>query len=194
MTTLRKSLGLIGLSIGLSACLPGRSTTPDYHLLTARPASVAIAQNNLSIGVGPVHVAQFLNRPQIVTHGGGTALQMNDSQRWGEPLEQGIQRVLMQNLSAMTGAETRNFPWRQNLTPDYAVRIDIIDLDKSADGSALLEVNWALEDLKNAHLLKTQQEKLHTPLGSGSNALADAYSNLLAQLAQRIAVHLVTAN
>lgn len=193
MTTLRKSMGLIGLSIGLSACFASRSTAPDYHLLTARPAT-AIAPNSRTIGVGPVHVAQFLNRPQIVTHGGGTALQMNDNQRWGEPLEQGIQRVLMQNLSALTGAETRNFPWRQNLTPDYAVRIDIIDLDKSSDGSALLEVNWALEDLQNARVLKTQQEKLHAPLGSGSNALADAYSNLLAQLAQRIAAQLVTAN
>lgn len=191
MTTLHKSIFLVGLALLLSACVASRSSAPGFHLLTARAAATSTVQSSATVGVGPVHVAQFLNRPQIVTHGGGASLQMNDSQRWGEPLEQGIQRVLMQNIATLTGAETRNFPWRQNLTPDYAVRVDIIDLDKLSDSSALLEVSWVLEDLKNSRVMKTQQEKLHAPLGSGDSALAEAYSDLLAQLAQHVAAQLL---
>ncbi|MDB6062704.1 MAG: rane integrity-associated transporter subunit PqiC [Verrucomicrobiaceae bacterium] len=188
MNISHKSICLIALSIVLSACIGGRSAMPDYHLLTARatPATTT-PTNTITIGVGPVHVAQFLNRPQIVTHAGGVALQLNDSQRWGEPLEQGIQRVLMQNISTLTGAETRNFPWRQNLTPDYAVRIEVADLDQLKDGAVLLDVSWALEDLKNAHIIKTQQEQLR---GNGSGSLAESYSNLLAELAQHITAQL----
>lgn len=189
MITPRKSIALIALSALLCACIGGRSATPDYQLLTARAAATSAVANSATIGIGPVHIAQFLNRPQIVTHAGGVSLQLNDGQRWGEPLEQGIQRVLLQNISTLTGSETRNFPWRQNLTPDYAVRIDIIDLDKLSDGSALLEVSWVLEDVKNARVLKTQQEKLHGAIGGGS-ALPEAYSELLAQLAQRIVAQL----
>ncbi len=189
MITQRKSLLLVGLCTLLCACIGGRSTAPAYQLLTARASATAPA-NSATIGVGPVHVAQFLNRPQMVTHGGGVSLQLNDRLRWGEPLEQGIQRVLLQNIGTLTGSETRNFPWRQNLTPDYAVRIDVIDMDKLNDGSALLDVSWVLEDLKHSRVLKTQQEKLRAPIGGGSDALAVAYSELLAQLSQRIAAQL----
>jgi uncharacterized lipoprotein YmbA len=189
--TLRNGLWFVALTALLSGCIGSRSATPDYHLLTARaPVNTAPSQSGVSIGVGPVHIAQFLDRPQIVTHSGGGTLQLNDSQRWAEPLEQGIQRALLQNFAALIGAETRNFPWRQNLTPDYAVRIDVTDLDRLGNGSALLEVSWVLEDLKNARVLKTQQEQLRATLGSGGNALAEAYSDLLAQLAQRIAAQL----
>ncbi len=187
---LKTPLFAISLTLLLSGCIGSRSSAPDYHLLTARAASAPAATMNASIGVGPVHVAQFLNRTQIVTHGGGVTLQLNDSQRWGEPLEQGIQRVLLQNIAAQTGAETRNFPWRQNVTPDYAVRIDIIDLDKLNDGSVLLDVSWVLEDLKNPRVITTQHEQLRTATGAGNSAAAEAYSDLLAQLAQHIAAQL----
>lgn len=189
---LKKSVFAASLTLLLSACIGSRSAAPDYHLLTARATPAPASTTGTSVGVGPIHIAQFLNRAQIVTHGGGSALQLNDSQRWGEPLEQGIQRVLLQNIAAQTGAETRNFPWRQNVTPDYAVRIDILDLDKLSDGSALLEVSWVLEDLKNVRVIKTQQQQLRTTVGSGDSAVAEAYSDLLSQLAQQITAQLPT--
>lgn len=181
-------LSAASLAVYLAGCV-GRSQVSDYHLLTARADASAAAPLNASIGVGPVRIAQFLDRTQIVTHAGGSALQFRDGERWGEPLEQGVQRVLAQNLAALTGAETRNFPWRQNVTPDYAVRVEIVDLDKLADGSYLLEAGWVVEDLKNSAVVKTQQEKF-TLRAAPSATLAQAYSELLAQLAQRIAAQL----
>jgi len=191
MRSIARSTFCLVAVIALTACVGSRSKAPDLQLLTARPAA-ATAPLAATIGVGPVRIAQFLHRPQIVTHGGGVVLRVNDAQRWGEPLEQGIQRVLMQNIGVLTGAETRNFPWRQNLTPDYAVRLEVVDLDRLDDGTALLDVSWVLEDLKNARVLKTQQEKLQTRVGAGDSALAEAYSDLLAQLAQRISSQLGT--
>lgn len=177
------------LLILLSACIGSRSTTPNYFLLTAQAQSPTdTQQKTFSIGVGPVRVAQFLNRPQIVTHDGSGNLHIVDGERWGEPLDQSIQRVLVQNIATLTGAQTRNFPWRQNLTPDYAVRIDVIDLDKIG-GNAILEVSWSLEDLKDTRLIKTEQKKLSASMintNSGA-ALTAAYSELLLQLANQIA-------
>lgn len=167
---------LVLFVIFLSACIGGRSAPAQYQLLTAQAEKNSAAPlAGSSIGIGPVHVAQFLQRPQIVTHNGGTQLQVSDNSRWGEPLEQGIQRVLLQNIAALTGAETRNFPWRQNATPDYALRIDVIDLDKLSNGESILDVNWILEDLKNTRVIKTQQERI------SSNK---DYDDLFAQLAQ----------
>lgn len=173
------SVFAVSLLLSLQGCLGGRSAPEQYHLLTARAERGAnAAMNEKTIGVGPVRIAQFLQRPQIVTHGGSSQLRFEANTRWGEPLDQGIQRVLLQNIAALTGAETRNFPWRQNATPDYALRIDIVDLDKLPNGESILEVSWILEDLKNSRVLKTQQERLSS---------ARDYDDLFVQLAQHAA-------
>jgi uncharacterized protein len=184
--TLNRWLIGAACTVLLSGCFGTRSPAPTYQLLTARAQNKSVALDT-SIGVGPVRVAPFLNRVNITTHAGGGSMQFNDSERWGEPLEQGIQRVLLQNINMLTGAETRNFPWRQTGTPQYAVRIDIADLDKLADGSAALEVSWMLEDLKNARVLTTRQQRLVITLnGNDVAALTNAYSDLFAQLAQQV--------
>jgi uncharacterized protein len=172
-------LTVCALVFSLQGCIGGRSGATQYQLLTANAEKNADAPlAGKSIGIGPVHVAQFLQRPQIVTHSGGTQLQMSENSRWGEPLEQGVQRTLLQNLAALTGAETRNFPWRQNTTPDYALRIDVIDLDKLTNGESILDVNWLIEDLTNTRVIKTQQERL------SSNK---DYNDLFTQLARHVA-------
>jgi len=171
--------------VTLGGCFGGsRSIVPNYYLLTARTAD-AQPSKNFSIGVGPIRIAPFLARHQIVTHGGSSSLDISP-QRWGEPLEQGIQRVLQQNLTVLTGAQSRGFPWRQNTTPDYALRIDVADLDKLNADTALLDVSWVLEDLKSHRVVTTQQTRLTTAIhGDDATALVEAYSNLWEQLAQR---------
>lgn len=167
------------LLLPLQGCIGGRSAPEQYHLLTARAEHNANASANAkTVGVGPVRIAQFLQRPQIVTHSGTSQLRFDANTRWGEPLDQGIQRVLLQNIAALTGSETRNFPWRQNATPDYALRIDVIDLDKLDNGESILEVSWILEDLTNSRVLKTQQERIRS---------SKDYDDLLVQLAQHAA-------
>lgn len=184
-------LGVLGTAL-LSGCLGlgGSSPAPTYYLLTARAQPQAAAPADYAIGVGPVRVAPFLGRADIVVHGGGAAMHFSDSERWGEPLEQGIQRVLLQNLRILTGAQTRNHPWRQSGIPRFAVRLDVADLDR-LDGKAVLEVSWLLEDLQQNKVLATRQQRLETALsGPGTAALTEAYGELFAQLAQRIAADL----
>lgn len=184
-------LGAIGIALLCGCSIGSRSPAPTYYLLTARGQPGHSGAADFAVGVGPVRVAPFLARSDIAVHSGGSGMQINDGERWGEPLEHGIQRVLLQNLHALTGAETRNFPWRQSGIPRYAVRIDVIDLDRLGDGNAVLEVSWLLEDMQQSKVLNTRQQQLKTPVGgTGSAALAEAYSELFSQLAQQIAAAL----
>ena len=174
-----KLVVILVAALSLQACIGGRSAPAQYHLLTARAErDTTTPLAGKTVGVGPVRIAQFLQRPQIVTHGGGTQLRFEENTRWGEPLDQGIQRVLLQNIAALTGAETRNFPWRQNATPDYALRLDIVDLDKLSNGESILEVSWIIEDLKNTRVLKTHQQRISS---------TKDYDDLFVQLAQHAA-------
>lgn len=187
---MRLLLGALGLAL-LAGCIGGRSPAPAYYLLTARAQPAATAAVDYAIGVGPVRVAPFLGRSDIVVHGGSAAMHFSEGERWGEPLDQGVQRVLLQNLRALTGAETRNHPWRQSGIPRFAVRVDVVDLDRLGAGSAVLEVSWLLEDLQHGTVLATRQQRLETAVaGPGTPALTDAYGDLFAQLAQQIAAAL----
>lgn len=182
----RVALVAIGAAL-LAGCMGSRSPQPNYHLLTARADNERYPVA-ATIGVGPVRVAPFLGASQIVIHEGGSQMKLNAGQRWGEPLDQGVQRVIMQNLANLTGAKLRNFPWRQRATPRYAVRLDVFDLDRLPDGSAVLEATWQLENLERSRLTRSRRERITvTPADSGYPALADAYSQLLAELSERIA-------
>lgn len=183
---------LAGLAVigALAGCINHGGKPQTFYLLTARAQPTAATPLATTLGIGPVRIAPFLKRPQQVTHAGGGALQVAEQQRWSEPLEQGIQRVLLQNLAADTGADMRNFPWTQTTIPRFALRVDVIDLDRAADGNALLDVQWTLEDVAQNKLLESRREQFRAAMPDAADdgsALAAAYSDLLAQLSARMA-------
>ena len=190
-------IGSIALALLLTAAagcsLGGRSPTPHYYVLTPQ-ATAAIGQPlGATVGVGPVRVAPFLQNQRIVVRGAGAQLKLMENERWAEPLDNGIQRALLQNLQTLTDSKVRNFPWRQRATPTYAVRIDVLDLDRLADGSARLEVIWYVENLQAAKMERSRREQFTIATANNSAAaLSDAYSALVLQLAQRIATALAT--
>jgi uncharacterized lipoprotein YmbA len=185
---LHTPLTLLLLTALLAGCGVGaRSPEPVYHVLAPRAQNLTQALTG-TIGVGPVRVAPFLLNQRIVVHGGGSQLQQRDGERWAEPLDNGIQRVVLQNLSTLTGAKMRNFPWRQRGTPHYAVRLDVLDLDRLPDGRAALEVIWMVEDMRKGRLARSLRERFTVPAGGGDTAaLVEAYNQLLLQLAERVA-------
>ncbi len=187
------SIAMLALLLATTGCSLGqRSPAPTYYVLTPRADSVA-EPLRASVGVGPVRVAPFLQNQRIVVRGAGAQLKLLENERWAEPLDQSIQRTLLQNLQTLTDTKVRNFPWRQRATPTYAVRIDVLDLDRLADGTARLEVIWYVENMKAGKLERSRREQFTIATADQSaNALSDAYSALVLQLAQRIATALAT--
>jgi len=191
-----QGLMLVVICLALSACVtvgqPSQAQPQSYYLLTAT-ASIEDPVTERSLGIGPIRVAPFLARPTIVLHNVAGEISLIDQHRWAEPLEQGIQRVMLQNLEAGTGAKVRSFPWTRATAPDLALRLDILDLNRRPDGIAVLEVNWVLEDLRDGHLIHSRRDGfMLTPSTELSEypALVGAYSELLAQLARKVAEYL----
>ncbi len=181
----RLRLPLVVLSLLLAAC-SSNSHRPSFYLLTAQ-AEAPATKLSTTIGVGPVRIAPFLDTTRIVVHGGNGLIQASDSHRWSEPLDEAVQRVMLQNLATLTEAKLRNFPWRQRAAPAWAIRLDILDLDRLSDGHAQLDVIWQLEDMQAERLVRSRRERFRVPVsGSSFDALPAAYSALLEQLAQRL--------
>jgi uncharacterized lipoprotein YmbA len=117
-------------------------------------------------------------------------LQLADTERWAEPLEYGVKRVVGLNLSQLLHTENlRFFPWDLRQAPEYGVRINILDLD-ARDGQATLVVDWLLYRPGDGTTLTRRISQFNTSLPPGPlepAALPAAYSALLFQLSETLA-------
>jgi uncharacterized lipoprotein YmbA len=82
--------------------LPKPQADPTrYYVLTGRSPGTAAPAGSPTVQLRPVELAAYLrNRPMVVRKG-ETEIEIRDYARWGEPLEQGIARVLREELAAL---------------------------------------------------------------------------------------------
>ena len=172
------------LTVSLGGC--GTSPVPNYYLLTPNAQPSADASSDLIIGVGPIEVSDFLERPQIAIHGGTNRLEIDELNRWAEPLDRAVVRIMALNLAALLGTQKiTGFPWRRDDQPDIAVRIAILALDRR-QGQAVLGVRWVLVDIATERVVHQALERYQQPSAGEPELLAAAYSDLLAKLAADI--------
>jgi len=186
-STLKKIAGRLCLSLWLTAC--GSSPPSNFYRLT--PAVVPTPGNQQpSLGIGPVDIPEFLDRNAMVYTRDGNQLWITGTERWAEPLDIGIKRVVGLNLSQLLHSENlRFFPWDVRQAPDYGVRITVLDLDAS-DGRATLVADWQVYSPGNDSVISRRISQFSQPLASGQTVPAElpaAYSALLYQLSETVA-------
>lgn len=183
-----KLLG-IAATVFLVAC--GSSPQHQYYLLNSEAQTPAQGQSP-SLGVGPITIPEYLNRSGMVYSEDGNRLHVARYERWAEPLEDGIQRVLGLNLSAALGTQNiRPHPWQRNDIPQYAVQLWLLGLNTNGNEAELV-AEWRV----TRHGAETDGEvtqrisRLSTPLAGPGWQAADtaaAYSALLQRLSDEIA-------
>jgi len=183
---------LLTLTCLLSGCISFGKPSPEteYYLLTAEaetPANLGSAAEKQLLSVGPVLIPEFLDRPQIVTRSGSRA-QIADQQRWAEPLDRSVRRVVSENLE-------RLYPdWTtvDHLAPlaaraDRSLRLDVRRLDGSPGKLAVLDILWQLTDHRSTDPPRSGRFQQTVAQGGDSpEALAKALSKGLVQLCREI--------
>lgn len=177
----------------LTAC--ATSPPSNYYWLTPRGEFTAGSQS-LSIGVGPIEVPEYLNRRSLVHSDGNNQLRIYDQERWAEPLEDGILRVVGLNLANLLGTEDLHYyPWNPRRAPDYRARVRLLALD-AGDREAILVAEWVVDGPGEKPGATRRISQLRQPLPAGKlkpGQLAPAYSELLYQLSEIIAEAVRTA-
>ena len=136
--------------LGCSPLGPQKNLS-EFYVLTAlgeeelrqgvRPAG------ELSIGVGPVDLAAYLDRPQIVTRISENQVEFSDVGRWAGPLRRNISRAVMENLVILLEtSQAWEFPWFESERPDLSVEFHLVRFEWNAAGYAELVVGWAIVD------------------------------------------------
>ncbi|HSX70010.1 MAG TPA: PqiC family protein [Pseudomonas sp.] len=173
--------GLLGL-VGCTAHQP----VPLYQLDNGN-AEIPSQTQGVSVLLGPVSVADYLQRESLLQRQNDGSLLAADDARWAGNLAADIDQLLLRQLAwRLDSQRTVLAPTSAEFKPDVQVLLNIIRLDSGPSHPAVLEAQWRLLDrsgqLRDSHLLRL--EEAH----SGTTAdQVQAQSRLLRQLAQRLA-------
>ncbi|MES2707910.1 MAG: PqiC family protein [Verrucomicrobiota bacterium] len=186
---LRFLLLLPSLLLPVSCASPAKR----FYMLTAEsPAPAAPGKKSPGIGVGPVSVAGYLDRPNLVFQETGNQLAISESNRWAGDLAENITRVTATNLGRELGTgNVRVYPWDHDSGLNYQISLDILHLHGGTDGSAVLDASWRVYALPARNIAASRSWSGTEPLRrDGYDELAAAQSRLLARLAREIAAGL----
>ena len=169
------------------------SPTSRFYSLTAAPAPAA-TPSDLSVVVNPVIIPAAVDRPQMVVSVRQNQVYVDEFNRWVGPLQNGIARVVAENLVALLGTPRVTVSAQTIALPDYRVAIDVQRFDSALGESATLDAFWTVIRLKDAKS-QTGRTSLREPTTApGYDGVAAAHSRALERLSRDIAGAVQTLN
>ncbi len=144
---LSRPLAVIALTVLLAAC----SSTPSrfYVLTPLAPPDVErdepATARSVALGIGPVELPKYLDRPQIVTRTSGNELLLAELDQWAGRLEDNFTRVVAENLSSILETDRISlYPWTSSAPVDYQVSVVVTRFERAANGAILLDARWTI--------------------------------------------------
>jgi uncharacterized protein len=182
-----KHLLILIVASGLISC--GQAGKSFYMLTASGPMP---SGGGVAIGVGPVALAEYIDRPNLVTQQAPNQLAVAEDHRWAGDLSAGIARVVAANLGRnLKTGNVRTYPWLRDDEIRYQVTLDVRQLHSEADGYALIEAGWRAYQLPERKLVASKTFTDREPLDAdGYNASVAAQSRLIARLSDNIAASL----
>ena len=191
------AFGALALALAGAGCV-SLKRTPEARFFVLRslaepPAAPATPFSVRLVGMLPVRIPGYIDRPQLVTWARPGELRIDEFLRWAEPLDAAITRTLAENLDTLL-PETRviRAPWAAGVKPRCRVRVELMQFGPQADGDVRLEGRFAVLPAAEEKPLAAQPVSLRRgPLAGPATdpgVGVEAMSELLRGLARAIAV------
>ena len=178
------------IAVALLVVVGCASSPPPTFYQLSETASTQLSglERGLAVGIGPINVAPYLDRPQIVIRGEGHRLELSEFNRWVEPLTDSISRVIIINLSnELESTRVFKIPRRNKTIPlEFRVEIDIARFDGELGGDAILAARWTLYGRQDKALVTKISIIRESSGGEGFDLLIAAQNRTLQNLSREI--------
>ncbi len=170
--------------------LNGCSSAPiQFYMLNAQtgtPPLVNALPAGTVLGLGPIHLPAYLDRPQLVTALSEHQYQLDEQSRWAERLDENIARALSLSLAKQLGIDQLvRYPWAARQAVDFQISLDILELHQTTSGQSRFSVQWQLKKADQAAIGK--RFDCSEAAGKGAEASVAAQSRCLTRLSVELA-------
>lgn len=162
----------------------------EFYQLQAPSEVVASTHQDTAVLLGPVKLADYLQREQIMQRQGDGRLSASRNGRWAGNLEDEVGQLLLRQMAVRLGSShVALYPDRIGVKPGAQIVLSISRLDSGEGEPAVLEAQWRLLDaggeVRNSKVL-TLQAKHEDELASQVRAQSDLLVQLSEQLAEAV--------
>jgi uncharacterized protein len=177
---------------GCASSAPSRFYVLSAVSTSEPPQALVGALREVAIGVGPVELPRYLDRPQMATRAGPYELQFAEFHQWAEPLADNVTRVLSENLSHLLGTDRiTTYPWPRSTPVAYQVIVQMTHFEGTLGEQSRLSAQWHIIDVDEQQELLRQTSQFRPAVEAADYpSLAAALSQGLGALSQDIAAAL----
>jgi uncharacterized lipoprotein YmbA len=149
----------------------------------------APSASNVRYGLGPIAMPDYLLRTEIVTRHDGTRLVPSATERWSEPFDRGVERVLAIDLERALGAgRIVHHPWYATDRPDVQIEVAFSRCEREDKGRVVVAAQWTVRQFPESGPVLERQSRIERNVtGSDGASTALELSQALAELASEIA-------
>jgi len=188
MARLRSSTPSLARILLLPFLLAACGSSEQYYRLRA-DGPVPLTTTGLAVGVGPVTLPGYVDRPELVFQSSNYELQVPAKVHWAGSLGENFSRSLAANLARrLHSGNVMAYPWPPGTRLSRQVLVDVRQFHAVSGGEAVLEASWRVEDATAHRVLHRQASRFTEPIiGDGYEPVVAAESRLVARLADAIA-------
>jgi len=173
----------------VAAVAAGCASSPSrfYTLNSTATGAGTTPATNCSVAVGPVSIPALVDRPQFMVQVDTNRVQVDEFNRWAEPLNNNIARVVAGDLAALLGTPQVATAPLANFNPAYRVSINIQQFESVRGKSVLIEAVWVIHQTAGSTNCSGRTLASEPVQGDSFDALAAAHSRALAKVSGDIA-------
>lgn len=145
--------------------------------------------SDIGILVGPVRMAMYLDRSDVVIRNNQNEVEISDFASWAGPLPENFSRVLAENLSLwLNTKKVAIFPGTKLAFYDYSIGVNVTRFDGRPGGKAHLRARWVILDKKRKNMLFQEHTVLSQPTENDSiDAMVASQSLTVVDFSREIA-------
>lgn len=179
-------------------CIFDSAPANFYTLTTMVSAPVdsvaAAAAKPATISIGPVEIADYLARSEVVVRSSPTTLKIVASERWGGTLRNNISRTLIDNLGLLLGpAGYRIVSWEKPIPADYRMAFSVSRFERDESGKVILEADWQFFAQGGSRIVASGTSRVvEVVAGESYSATVETMGRALAVLSRELAARMQT--
>lgn len=192
---MRRACSLALVAAFVTAVAGCASAPPmNFYVLSADAAPAPAAAHDAAVvrvSLSLVDLPELVDSPLLVVRVAPNRVEISDLHRWGEPLRQGVPRVLAANLERHLGSRYTVAAGRLPGVPaDIGVAVDIRTFEAVEGGEVTVHAAWSMQRGKGP--ARAGQSLVRERLSeSGYAAIPAAFSRALDRVARDMAAAII---